>query len=97
MAGATTEHGAPRGHRPRASRRALRAWASVAGILAFLVPTGALARSPEPPAEARRVLVIRRVLRRIVVVERRPTSTPVRYVVVGNGGGGAPVTSTRAS
>jgi hypothetical protein len=60
----------------------------------------ALARSPEPrpPADARRVEVIRRLVRRIVVVEERARETPVRYVVAGGASGGLPpVTWTRGS
>lgn len=93
-----TENEAAR--RPRLSRRAIRAWASAAGLVAFLVPAAALARSPEPrpPAEARRVEVIRRLVRRIVVAEERAHEAPVRYVVAGGAAGGPPpVTWTRGS
>jgi hypothetical protein len=90
-----TERAAGRG---RLSRGALRAWAAVAGAVAFLVPSAALARSPRPPAPrtARPVVVIRRILR-TVVIEERGDRAPVRYVLVGSGGAGAPVTSTRGS
>lgn len=87
--------------RPRRARGVVRAWASLAGVAAFLAPAAALARSPEPPipAEAGRVQVIRRIVRRIVVVHERPEAAPVRYVAVGGGSssGGAPVTTTRGS
>jgi len=64
------------------------------------VPTAAPAPSPEPPRapEARRAVVIRRIVRRIVVHEEPDRgAVPVRYVVVPAAGGAPPVTSTRGS
>jgi hypothetical protein len=74
-----------RSPRRRASKGALRAWAWVAGGLAFLAPLTALGASPKPAVgqasagQRRPVLVVRKITR-VVVVRERPSPAPVRYV-----------------
>jgi hypothetical protein len=74
-----------RSSRRRASRRVLRAWAWVAGGLAFLTPWAALGASPKPPttmavgSERRPVVVVRKITRRVVIKDR-PAEAPVQYV-----------------
>jgi hypothetical protein len=90
----------PAGHRPapkRASRRALRAWAWVAGTVSFLTPTAILATAPRPAASAgpratsprAPVVIIHHVVRRVVV------RAPTRVVTVG-GSSQAPTVVTGA-
>jgi hypothetical protein len=69
----------------RASRRALRAWAWLAGAVSFLTPTAILATAPRPAASAVPVatsprapeVIIHHVIRRVVV------RAPTRVVTVG--------------
>jgi hypothetical protein len=78
---------------PRASKRLLRAWAWLAGALAFLAPAAVLGAAPRPPetgadAGQRPTLVIRRVTRRIVIT--RPSApAPVRYISGGSASSGS--------
>lgn len=80
--------GAPR--QPRFSKRLLRAWAWIAGGVAFLSPWAILGLSPKPPVSAasaqlpRQVIIVRKITRR-VVIQDAPKAAPVRYVYV-NGG-----------
>jgi hypothetical protein len=95
------------GRRPRASKRELRAWAWLAGALAFLAPAAVFGAVPKPPQETARAsdapnIVIRKITRRIVI-SRPAGSSPVRYVTGGStsgasGFGSAPAaTSTGGS
>ncbi|MGH2578534.1 MAG: hypothetical protein ACRDG9_12420 [Actinomycetota bacterium] len=85
----------------RLSKRALRAWAWLAGALAFFSPWAFLGLSPRPPAgeaaaqTARPVIIIRKITRRVIIHDA-PKPQPIRYVTVGGGGGysSAPVTTT---
>lgn len=96
--------------RRRLSRRALRAWAWVAGAATFASPAAALAVQPKPDVAAagthevrRPVIVVRKVTRRVIVREPA-TSGGVRYVYTGggssasttvsSGGGSAPAPAT---
>jgi hypothetical protein len=77
--------------RRRLSKRALRAWAWVAGAATFVSPAVALAVQPKPATAAhaptrapRRAVVVRKITRRVIVTQpARPSG--VRYVVVGGG------------
>lgn len=67
----------------------LRAWAWIAGGVAFFSPWTILGLSPKPASgtpEAgtgkRPVVIIRKITRR-VIVRAAPTSAPVRYVYTG--------------
>jgi hypothetical protein len=89
----------------RLSKRLLRAWAWIAGALAFFTPWAVLGMSPKPaagaaaPAAGRRVILIRRITRR-VIIQDAPKSQPIRYVYSGGTSGStaaAPVTSTGGS
>ena len=94
--------------RARLPKHVLRAWAWIAGTLAFFTPWVVLGTSPRPAtAEApakRPVVVIRKITRR-VVIRQAAKPAPVRYVYTGGGGGGgssysappAPVASTGGS
>lgn len=82
-----------RARRPRVSARELRAWAWVAGALAFLAPAAVLGAAPRPPTTAapaseRPTLVIRTLTRRIVVT-RPAAPAPVRYVAGGTASSGS--------
>jgi hypothetical protein len=88
--------------RRRASKRELRAWAWVAGAIAFVAPAAVLGAVPKPPqdttaqATKRPDIVIRKITRRIVIT--RPTaSAPVRYVSAGTTSGSSAVSSTPAA
>lgn len=87
--------------RPRATKRELRAWAWVAGALAFLAPAAVFGAVPKPPQEAVREsdppsLVIRKITRRIVIT--RPAASPsVRYVTGGSTSGSGGVGSAPAA
>lgn len=91
--------------RRRLSKRALRAWAWVAGIATFATPAAALGAEPKAPSNdhdgsARPVVIVRTVTRRVIVRERsRPTG--IRYVTpaASSGSSSAPAasTSTRGS
>ena len=76
-----------RAGRRRASKRELRAWAWIAGGLAFFAPWVALGASPKPATGAaaatsdRPVVIVKRITRRVVIRDR-PTPAPVQYVVV---------------
>jgi hypothetical protein len=81
--------------RPRRSKRALRAWAWIAGALAFLAPWAAFGVSPKPAtavaesaSKPRHVIIVRRITRR-VVVQDQPATQPVQYVYVGGGSSGS--------
>jgi len=81
--------------RPRRSKRALRAWAWIAGALAFLAPWAAFGASPKPATavaesapKPRRVIIVRKITRR-VVVQDQPANQPVQYVYVGGGSSGS--------
>lgn len=71
----------PEARPPRASKRELRAWAWIAGGLAFLAPAAVLGAAPEPPETARpgADVVVRKITRRIVIVESAAPA-PVRYI-----------------
>jgi hypothetical protein len=96
-----------RTRRPRASKRELRAWAWVAGALAFLAPAGVLGAVPKPPQDPASpkqppTLVIRKITRRVVVT--RPSApAPIRYIPGGSASAGTssvsstPATSTGGS
>ena len=86
--------------RRRLSRGALRAIAWVAGGAAFAAPFAALTVSPKPATadpgsgrDARRVIVVRKITRR-VVVQQPAEPAGVRYVYVG---GGSPSSSSSSS
>lgn len=86
--------------RPRASKRELRAWAWVAGALAFVAPAAVFGAVPKPPQDAARAsdrpnLVVRKITRRIVVT--RPAATHVRYVTGGSTSGSGSVSSAPAT
>jgi hypothetical protein len=81
--------------RPRLSKRALRAWAWIAGATAVFTPLGALAAQPRVPTERAtpRPVIVKKLLRRVIVVAPRQASSPPRIVYVGAGtptGGTAP-------
>ena len=87
--------------RPRASKRELRAWAWVAGALAFVAPAAVFGAVPKPPqdtpqASGRPNLVIRKITRRIVIT-RPAASTNVRYVTGGSTSGSSSVSSAPAA
>lgn len=95
---------APR--RPRLSRRALRAWAWLAGAAALAAPVGALAAHPKVTTThaAPRPVIVQKVLRRVIVVSPRKQPSQPRIVYVSGGtstGGGAsapaPTTTTGGS
>jgi hypothetical protein len=94
---------AARTTRRRLSRRALRAWAWVAGIATFVSPAAALAIQPKPSVAAasatqarRPVVVVRKITRRVIV--REPArSAPVRYVYAGGGSGGSGAVASSGS
>jgi hypothetical protein len=86
--------------RPRASKRELRAWAWVAGALAFLAPAAVFGAVPKPPQDAARAsarpdVVIRKITRRIVIT-RPAASSQVRYVTGGSTSGSTTVSSAPA-
>jgi hypothetical protein len=81
--------------RPRLSKRALRAWAWIAGAAAVFAPLGALAVQPRIPSERAdpRPTIVKNLRRRIIVVAPQQRSSPPRVVYVGGGssaGGSAP-------
>lgn len=87
----------------RASKRELRAWAWIAGGLAFLAPAAVLGAAPEPPRDAapasgeRPDILIRRVTRRIVITQPAAPA-PARYVVsAGSASGGSGTSSSSSS
>lgn len=87
--------------RPRASKRELRAWAWVAGALAFLAPAAVFGAAPKPPQDTpqatdRPDFVIRKITRRIVIT-RPAASSPVRYVTGGSTSGSSGVSSAPAA
>ena len=86
--------------RPRASKRELRAWAWVAGALAFVAPAAVFGAVPKPPqdtqASGRPNLVIRKITKRIVIT-RPAASSPVRYVTGGSTSGTSTVSSSPAA
>ncbi len=72
--------------RRRASRLELRAWAWIAGGVAFFAPWAALGASPKPAVAAStveepRVIVVRTITRRVVITHQ-PAEVPVRYVTL---------------
>jgi uncharacterized membrane protein YgcG len=79
--------------RRRLSRRALRAWAWVAGLATFASPAAALAVQPkaEVPETARerpcRQIVIHRTVVRRVIVREPAAPSGVRYVYAGGSSG----------
>ena len=79
----TDRAGAPR--RPRLSKRALRAWAWIAGGAAVFAPLGALAVKPTIPTEraAPRPVIVKKLLRRVIVVSPRQQAAAPRVVYVG--------------
>lgn len=87
--------------RPHASKRELRAWAWVAGALAFLAPAAVFGAVPKPPQDAAQAtnrpdLVIRKITRRIVIT-RPAASSAVRYVAGGSTSGSSSVSSAPAA
>ena len=100
----TPPHGAPR--RQRLSKRALRAWAWIAGATAVFAPLGLIGAQPKlatASAEAGpRTVIVKKTVRRVIVVSRKASPAPHRVVYVGGGssaGGAAPapVTTTGGS
>jgi hypothetical protein len=96
------DHSASR--RPRLSKRALRAWAWVAGGTALFAPLGALAaqRAPSTTVAVPRPVIVKKVLRRVIVVSPQRKAIRPRVVYVGGGTSGAgsasaPVTTTGGS
>jgi hypothetical protein len=92
---------APAPRRPRLSKRALRAWAWIAGATAVFAPIGALAAQPTIYTERTvpRQVIVKKRLRRVIIVSHQQTSSP-RIVYVGGGastGGSAPPTTTGGS
>lgn len=84
---------APR--QPRLSKRALRAWAWVAGAAALSAPLGAFAAQPKVTTThaAPRPVIVQKVVRRVIVVSPRkqPSKPEIVYVSGGTStGGGAP-------
>lgn len=90
---ATDEH---RPRKRRATKRELRAWAWVAGALAFTVPWAAVAASTPVKAVATqgpRTVLVRKITRRIIISPAQPAG--VRYVYAnGSGGGGSSTVSS---
>jgi hypothetical protein len=97
-------HGAPR--RSRLSKRALRAWAWIAGATAVFAPLGMIAAQPKVATASAdagpRTVIVKKTVRRVIVVSPTANPAPQRVVYVGGGssGGGtapAPVTTTGGS
>jgi hypothetical protein len=78
--------------RPRLSKRVLRAWAWIAGGIAFFSPWAVLGLSPKPATGAevakppRQMVIVRKITRR-VIIQDAPKSQPVRYVYAGGSSG----------
>jgi hypothetical protein len=105
-----TEAARPKGHaasrRQRLSKRALRAWAWIAGATAVFAPLGLIAAQPKVATAAAdagpRTVIVKKTVRRVIVVSPKANPAPQRVVYVGGGssGGGAapaPVTTTGGS
>ncbi len=92
----------PAPRRLRLSKRALRAWAWIAGGIAFFSPWTILGLSPkpatgaEPAKQPRQVVIIRKITRR-VIVRQAPKTQPVRYVYTGGGSSSSSSTSGSVS
>ena len=74
--------------RRRLSRRALRAWAWIAGGVALLAPLGALVAQPKiatASIAAPRRVIVKKIVRRIIVISPKATVPPARVVYVGGG------------
>jgi hypothetical protein len=98
------EHAAPR--RQRLSKRALRAWAWIAGATAVFAPLGLIAAQPKMATASAgtqpRTVIVKKTVRRVIVVSPKANPAPQRVIYVGGGssGGGtasAPVTTTGGS
>jgi len=96
-----TDAARPAGHagprRARLSKRALRAWAWIAGGTALFAPLGIIAAQPRvataSAATQPRPVIVKKVVRRVIVVSPQVTAAPPRVVYVGggsSGGGSAP-------
>lgn len=91
-----------RAARKRATKRELRAWAWIAGGLAFLAPWAALGASPRPAVVAaqgsggRSVILIRELTRR-VVIQHPATQAPVQVVYAGSGSSASSSASSGSS
>jgi hypothetical protein len=104
MTDARTPEHAPR--RPRLSKRALRAWAWIAGGMAVFAPLGLIAAQPKvataSAAMQPRTVIVKKTVRRVIVVSPKANPAPQRVIYVGGGSSGgasapAPVTTTGGS
>ncbi len=89
----------PEARPSRASKRELRAWAWIAGGLAFLAPAAVIGASPVPPetAQPEADIVVRKITRRIVIVEPA-AAAPVRYIPsAGSAPGGSSTSASSGS
>ncbi len=82
----------------RLSRRVLRAWAWIAGALAFFSPWAILGISPRPATSAsaqqpQRIVIVKKITRRIIIKDS-PKPQPVQYVY--SGGSSSSVSSAPA-
>jgi len=106
-----TDAARPRAHaaaprKGRLSKRALRAWAWIAGATALFAPLGLIGAQPKvtiaSAGSAPRTVIVKKTVRRIIVVSPRANPAPQRVIYVGGGssGGGsapAPVATTGGS
>jgi hypothetical protein len=106
MTEAATSTGHGRGvRRPRLSKRALRAWAWIAGATAVFTPLGLIAAQPKvataSAATQPRTVIVKKTVRRVIVVSPTANPGPQRVIYVGGGSSGgsapAPVTTTGGS
>jgi hypothetical protein len=97
---------APRAkRRPRASKRVVRTWAWIAGLISFFVPAATLAgnASAATPVLTTRgsqsVVIVRHLIRRVVIVDPSGPAVPTRSVTVGAAPviPAPPVTTTQGS
>jgi hypothetical protein len=88
------------------SKRALRAWAWIAGATAVFAPLGLIAAQPKMATASAgtqpRTVIVKKTVRRVIVVSPKANPAPQRVIYVGGGssGGGtasAPVTTTGGS
>lgn len=96
----------PAARRSRLSKRALRAWAWIAGATAVFAPLGLIGAQPKVATASAdagpRTVIVKKTIRRVIVVSPKVNPAPQRVVYVGGGssGGGtapAPVTTTGGS
>lgn len=83
----TTTEQSPAKRRRRASKKVVRTWAWVAGLISFFAPAAALASNvdlsaPQATAQAaaQRVVIIRHLVRRVIIVDPAAPATPTRSV-----------------